>query len=194
MRIIGITGPTGAGKSTVCQGFAELGYDTVDADALYHSMLIPPSPCLDALRGEFGDNILNADGTLNRNALSALVFADKSALERLNSTVLPIVIEKMRDIIRAAEEKGAPLLIIDAPTLIESGFDEECDLVISISAPEDVRIKRIMKRDGIDKDRAEQRVRGQKTDDFYRDASDAFIYDGGDAALLFKQAKEAIGI
>ncbi len=194
MRIIGITGPTGAGKSTVSQGFAMLGYDTVDADALYHSMLIPPSPCLDALRLEFGETVINADGTLNRGALSALVFADKTALERLNSTVLPIVIDRMRDIIRDAEKKGASLLIIDAPTLIESGFDKECDFVLSISAPEDVRIERIIKRDGIDKERAIRRVRGQKSDEFYRAASDAFIYDNGDAEDLFRQAKEAIGI
>ena len=194
MRIIGITGPTGAGKSTVRQGFAALGYDTIDADELYHSMLIPPSPCLDALRFEFGDSIFTADGNLDRRELAALVFSQKDALERLNSTVLPIVISKIRDIIREAGSQGASVIIIDAPTLIESGFDKECDFVLSISAPQDVRIERIMKRDGISRENALKRVCGQKPDDFYRTASDAFIYDEGDAELLFSKARNATGI
>lgn len=194
MRIIGITGPTGAGKSTVSRGFAALGYNTIDADALYHSMLIPPSDCLDAIRREFGDGIFVPNGELDRRALAAQVFSDPDALERLNATVLPIVIERMRAVIRELDEKGCEAVIIDAPTLIESGFAEECDFVLSVSAPEDVRIERIMKRDGIDKSRARARVSGQKGDEFYRAASDAFLYDEGDAEQLLKSAREAIGI
>ena len=181
MRIIGITGPTGAGKSTVSKGFAALGYNTIDADALYHSMLIPPSECLDAIRGEFGDGIFASDGSLDRSALAALVFSSKDTLERLNATVLPIVIAKMRDIIKEAEKRGDEVMIVDAPTLI-------------VSAPQDVRIERIMKRDGIDESRARARVLGQKGDDFYRDASDAFICDASDADELFQKAREATGI
>ena len=194
MKIIGITGPTGAGKSTVSKGFAALGYNTIDADALYHSMLLPPSECLDAIRLEFGDDIFASDGSLDRSALAALVFSSKDTLERLNATVLPIVIAKMRDIIKEAEKRGDEVMIVDAPTLIESGFDKECDFVLSISAPQDVRIKRIMKRDGIDESRARARVLGQKGDDFYRDASDAFICDESDADELFQRAREATGI
>lgn len=194
MKIIGITGPTGSGKSTVRQGFAALGYDTLDADALYHSMLVPPSPCLDALRAEFGDSVFAPDGSLDRAALATLVFSDKSQLERLNATVLPIVIERVHAIIDELRDKGAPVLIIDAPTLIESGFADDCDTVLAVSAPEDVRIKRIMLRDGIDKECATRRVRGQKSDEFYRSASDAFIYDDGDAEQLFAKAREATGI
>ena len=194
MRIIGITGPTGAGKSTVAKGLAGLGYDTIDADKLYHSMLIPPSECLDAIRGEFGDKIFTPNGELDRRALAAKVFSDPEALERLNATVLPIVIERMRAVIRELDQKGCEAVIIDAPTLIESGFAKECDFVLSVSAPEDVRIERIMKRDGIDESRARARVCGQKGDDFYRAASDAFLYDEGDAEQLLKSAREAIGI
>lgn len=194
MRIIGITGPTGAGKSTVAKGLAGLGYDTIDADKLYHSMLIPPSECLDAIRGEFGDKIFTPNGELDRRALAAKVFSDTDALERLNATVLPIVIERMRAVIRELDQKGCEAVIIDAPTLIESGFAEECDFVLSVSAPENVRIERIMKRDGIDESRARARVCGQKGDDFYRAASDAFLYDEGDAEQLLKSAREAIGI
>lgn len=194
MKIIGITGPTGAGKSTVSKGFAKLGYTTIDADELYHSMLIPPSDCLDAIRREFGDAIFTPDGLLNRRALAALVFADKNTLERLNATVLPIVIDRMRKIIRELDERGEKVLIVDAPTLIESGFHKECDFVLSISAPEDVRIARIQARDGIDEQRATARVRGQKGDDFYRAASDAFIYADGNAEQLFAKALAAIGM
>ena len=181
-------------SSTVSKGFAALGYNTIDADALYHSMLLPPSECLGAIRLEFGDGIFASDGSLDRSALAALVFSSKDTLERLNATVLPIVIAKMRDIIKEAEKRGDEVMIVDAPTLIESGFDKECDFVLSISAPQDVRIERIMKRDGIDESRARARVLGQKGDDFYRDASDAFICDASDADELFQKAREATGI
>ena len=145
-------------------------------------------------RDEFGDKIFTPNGELDRRALAAQVFSDPEALERLNATVLPIVIERIRAVIRELDEKGCEAVIIDAPTLIESGFAEECDFVLSVSAPEDVRIERIMKRDGIDESRARARVCGQKGDEFYRATSDAFLYDEGDAEQLLKSAREAIGI
>lgn len=194
MRIIGITGPSGAGKSTVREGLDALGYKTLDADALYHSMLIPPSHCLDALRTEFGAGIFSPDGSLDRAALAVLAFEDESVLERLNATVLPIVLRRVRDIIAKLEASGEEVLIIDAPTLIESGFADECDTVLVVSADEDTRIERIMRRDSIDRERATKRVRGQKPEEFYSAAADAFIYDNGDRERLLRLAREALGL
>ena len=194
MHIYGITGPSGSGKSILSQYMTKNGVAHIDADRVYHELLVPPSKVLDALKSAFGDKILAADGTLDRKALSAIVFNDKEKLSLLNKTVLDFVLEEIRRMIKALEKDGFSAVAVDAPTLIESGFAEECDFVLSVSAPEDIRIERIMKRDGIDESRARARVCGQKSDDFYRAASDAFLYDEGDAEQLLKSAREAIGI
>ena len=179
MRVIGITGPSGSGKTQLTESIASLGIKTINADELYHSMLIPPSKCLDAIRSEFGDSVFKNDGSLDRNALSAIVFNDKQKLELLNKTVLCIVIEKIRDIIKSFEKHGEKAVIIDAPTLIESGFYKECDTVISVLSSESERSKRISIRDNISKEKAIERIRAQKDDSFYISNSHIVIYNNG---------------
>ena len=95
IKKIGITGPSGSGKSLLCQSLKESGIFTIDADELYHSMLIPPSRCLDAISEAFGKDVLATDGTLDRIMLSKKVFSDAGKLELLNSTVLPIVLDEI---------------------------------------------------------------------------------------------------
>lgn len=175
MRIIGVTGPSGAGKSLLCSELEKKNIPTIDADGVYHSLLIPPSPCLDAIRREFGNAVFHEDGSLDRAALGAIVFADEKMLSLLNSTVLSFVIEKIRAIISDLSNKGFFAVVVDAPTLIESGFSEECDTVISVTAPKEMRIARIIERDSIDREAAERRVNAQKSDDFYRLHSDIVI-------------------
>lgn len=194
MRIIGITGPSGSGKTVLTNRISARGHACIDADALYHSMLIPPSECLDALREKFGSSIFCEDGTLDRGALGAIVFADKEKLELLNSTVLSIVIGRVREMIRELEKDGVGEVIIDAPTLIESGFDKECDTVISVISPKDVRVCRISQRDGISTERATARVLAQKDDEFYRAASHFTLYNNGDLEVFRTHADELIEI
>ena len=180
MRVIGITGPSGSGKTLLSSRLAARGHACIDADELYHSMLIPPSACLDAIRERFGNGVFLEDGSLDRRALGSIVFGDAKKLELLNKTVLSIVIARVHEIIAELEVNGRDTVIVDAPTLIESGFAEECDTVISVIAPKDIRIERISARDGIDRKNAKARVSAQKDDGFYRSASDFVIYNSGD--------------
>ncbi len=186
MVIYGITGPSGAGKSMLCEYCAAHGIPHLDADAIYHALLIPPSEAVDALRAAFGDGILTAEGGIDRAALSAIVFHDEEKLALLNKTVLDIVLCEIRrrlDIFRA---EGVMAVAVDAPTLIESGFHRECNTVIAVLSSPDVCIARIMERDGISRERAEERVRAQKSDDFYRSAADVVLWNDGDRTALFQ--------
>lgn len=160
-RIVGITGPSGSGKSLLSREIEKLGIPTIDADAVYHDMLIPPSRCLDAIALAFGKDILSADGSLDRTVLATRVFADPEQLDLLNRTVLPIVIEEINEMISALDANGAHTVALDAPTLIESGFYKSCDMVIAVIAPISDRTERIMKRDGISLERAKARVTSQ---------------------------------
>ena len=174
MKIIGITGPTGAGKSTLSEYMRQRGIPVIDADKLYHSMLTPPSPCLDALRNAFGDRIFSGE-ELDRKKLANIVFSDENKLELLNQTVLSIVLDESRKIFTRYEAEGNEIAAIDAPTLIESGFCDECDLVVSVICDPVSRIERIILRDGITKEAAEKRVRAQKSNEFYTSRSDIVI-------------------
>jgi dephospho-CoA kinase len=127
IKKIGITGPSGSGKSLLCERLKKENIVCIDADALYHSMLIPPSRCLNAIADVFGEDIISSDGTLDRGILAAKVFSDASSLQKLNDTVLPIVISEIRNIISRLEAEGHTLVVIDAPTLIESNFHKECE-------------------------------------------------------------------
>ena len=186
MVIYGITGPSGAGKSMLCEYCAAHGIPHLDADAIYHALLVPPSEAVDALRAAFGDGILAADGGIDRAALSAIVFHDEEKLALLNKTVLDIVLREIRRRLALLRAEGTRAVAVDAPTLIESGFDRECDRVIAVLSSPEVRIARIMERDGLSRERAEERVMAQKSDDFYRSAADTVLYNDGDPAVLFQ--------
>ena len=179
MRIVGITGPSGSGKTDLTEYFAQRGIPTIDADELYHSMLVPPSACLDEIANVFGNSVINNNGTLNRSMLSSIVFNNPEKLQLLNNTVLKLVIQKTRQLISEYEEKGHRIIIIDAPTLIESGFNKECDVVISVISNKSFRVKRIAQRDGISESKALERVNAQKDDIFYESHSNHVIRNDG---------------
>ena len=192
MKIIGITGPTGAGKSILRDWFEMNNIPCIDADDVYHKMLIPPSECLDALRQEFGDGIFAPDGTLDRAKLGAIVFSSPEKLELLNRTVLDKVLCRIRSLISEHKKNGYDSVAVDAPTLIESGFNTECSIVISILAPKEVRKQRIMERDSLSLDKAELRVNAQKDDEFYRDHSDVVIVNDKGRDHLEKEISSAL--
>lgn len=179
MRIIGITGPSGAGKTRLTEYLSALGLPIINADGVYHSMLKPPSACLDAIREHFGGGVFTPEGALDRTALAHAVFGDAEKLNTLNRAVLGIVLAEIRRKISALEESGERTVIVDAPTLIESGFNAECETVISVLCPAERRIRRIALRDGITPEAAAERVRAQKDDAFYTAHSDRVIFNGG---------------
>ena len=185
MTVLGITGPSGAGKSLCSDYLKTIGIPVIDADEVYHGLLLPPSPCLDALRDAFGNKIFFGDGTLNRPALSEIVFHDQEKLALLNRTVLGFVLEEIRRLLREFETEGKPVVAVDAPTLIESGFHKECTLVISVLSSPETRLSRIMTRDHLTREAAEARIHAQREDDFYRRHSHAVLLNEDDPQQFF---------
>ena len=191
MRLIGITGPTGAGKSRFSDLMREKGIPVIDADKVYHSLLVPPSECLDALRRAFGDGIFNGE-ELDRRALSEIVFHNEEKLALLNSTVLGIVLDRCRGMLAEYEREGHAIAAVDAPTLIESGFYLECDRVISVLSSPEIRVERIMMRDGLTREAAQTRVQGQKKDSFYTEHSHTVLINDSDEKEFVDKCEELI--
>lgn len=183
MKILGLTGQSGAGKGAVAALLEEHGIPAVDTDAVYHELLIPPSPCLDELRTEFTDAILNPDGTLDRPALSALVFAPtdegKTRLHRLNEITHRYVIEKTFSMLEEYEKRGYRAAIIDAPLLIEAGLHRRCDHVIAVLSDREIRLARLLERDHLSIEQISARLDAQRDASFYIEHADSLIYNNG---------------
>ena len=186
MLTIGLTGPSGAGKGTVASLFAAHGVPSIDTDKVYHDLLIPPSACLDELSARFGTGILTPDGMLNRGALAAIVFAEGHGtdLADLNTITHLHILAKTREMLAAYAAQGVPAVLVDAPQLFESGFDAECGFILSVLAPYEVRLARIMARDGLDEARAKARLAASHEDGFFTERSDAVIFNDGDIPAL----------
>lgn len=184
MLVIGLTGPTGSGKGTVAQLFADFGLSVIDADEVYHNLLLPPSPCLDELTERFGTDVLHPDGTLNRRALGAIVFSDAQALADLNHITHRFVMERIRLELDRLRALNTPATVIDAPQLFEAGADRDCNVIVSVLADTALRMERIMRRDGIDSEAAKRRIEAQKSDAFFRSHSDYIIENNENLNLL----------
>ena len=191
MLKIGLTGPSGSGKGSIAAMFAPFGILSIDTDKVYHDLLIPPSRCLDELVARFGADILTPDGYLNRSALSAIVFAKghEQDLLDLNQITHKYVLDVARGICTEFEKQGCPAVLIDAPLLFESGFDAECDTTLAILADPDIRLCRIMARDGLTLSQAKARLAAQKTDDFYTSRASHVLYNNDVLDALTLQIK-----
>lgn len=170
MKIIGITGPTGAGKTTALNALRTLGAEVVDADAVYHRLLTGSGELKEILVGAFGEDILDEVGKIDRRRLSSAVYPHR--LEELDALTHPIIVAEIRRLTREAEAQGRPAVAIDAIALVESGLARGCDVVVAVLAPLELRLRRIMARDGIDEDYARRRALAQKGEDFFRSHSD----------------------
>jgi len=180
MKIVGVTGPSGSGKSELCKLFENKSIPYINTDNIYHQLLIPPSDCLDELVLAFGDDILHEDKTLNRKKLAVIVFTNKDSLAKLNKITHKHIIKKTKEILKAYEANGKRIVVVDAPLLFESGFDSECDITISVLADKNIRKSRIIARDNLSEAEAEKRINAQYTDDFYKGKSNYTIYNNGD--------------
>ena len=182
MKVIGLCGGSGSGKGTVAEIFSVFGIPSVDTDRVYHELTSKKSECLDALVLEFGDGIICEEGSLDRKKLADLVFGDGQAAikrQRLNGITHKFVLDRTREMLSEFESLGAKAALVDAPLLFESGFDRECDVIIAVVADMDVRIERIMARDGISKNSATLRVKTQLPDDYLKSRADYVINNSG---------------
>ena len=187
MKVIGITGPTGAGKTTALNALRDLGAEVIDADAVYHELLRESGELKAAMVTAFGPGILDGEGQVDRRALAGAVYPDR--LDELNGITHPFVVAEIDRRIAAARRSGKPAAAIDAIALMESGLGEGCDVVVSVLAPLDVRIGRIMVRDGIDEGYARRRALAQKGEDFFRSHSDYVLENSGDPADFEARAR-----
>ena len=192
MLMIGLTGPSGAGKSTVSEIFASYGIPVMNADQIYHRLLIPPSQCLSELADRFGRQILTPEGTLNRGALASIVFEDPAELEALNSIAHRHVLKEVARLIRQYRENGATAAVFDAPQLFESGADRQCNVIVSVLAPQEIRLHRILLRDNITPEAAKMRLAAQKPDSFFRAHSDYVIENDSNPDNLIPRVREIL--
>ena len=180
MKIIGITGPTGAGKTTALRALADLGACVIDADAVYHQLLEESAPLREALTARFGASILDDGGKIDRKRLGNLVFGDPAALADLNAITHRFVEEEIARLEAQAAKEGRPAVAIDAIALIESGVADRCDAVVGVLAPRELRVRRIMAREGIPEDYARRRVEAQREDEFYRTSCGYLLENNGE--------------
>ena len=190
MIVIGITGPTGAGKTTALNQLEALGGCVLDADAVYHQLLEEDGGLRHALESRFGP-LTGADGRFDRKKLGGVVFHDQAAMADLNAIAAPYIDRALKTRLAAAEQEGRPAAAIDAIRLIENGLADLCDATLAVTAPAEVRVGRIMAREGISEDYAWARVRAQRPDQFFAEGCAHILYnDCGTAEEFSRKAEE----
>ncbi len=194
MVVIGLTGGSGCGKGYICRIFSDFGIKSADADKIYHGIVsTPDSPCLAELSEYFGNEILKPDGSLNRVRLSQIVFARgaEKDLKYLNKTTHKYVLSECRKWLSEREADGDEAALVDAPMLFESGFDKECDFVVSVIADYAQRVKRLKERDGITETQIKARISVQHTDSFFKENSD-YVIINNDGLDIRRQIAEIL--
>lgn len=169
---VGLTGPTGAGKSYVCEIFRQKGFKIIDCDKIAHELTAKNAPILAELADEFGEDVVK-NGELDRKLLASRAFDKKEHTKKLNSILHPAIAEKCK-------EEAQGLTVLDASQLFEANMQNDCYKVIGVLADEDVRIKRIIARDNITEQQAKLRMSAQFDNDYFIDNCDYIIYNNGE--------------
>jgi len=165
MKVIGITGGIGSGKSTVSAFLRANGHKIIDADAISRDMTAPGGSALPEIRKNFGDEYFRADGSLNREKLAGLVFTSASDKKKLEDIVTRKVIQEIKQEINDLRDKGSyAIIFVDAPLLYETGADCVTDLVWLVTADLKIRISRVMSRDGVTEEEVLKRMKNQMSD------------------------------
>ena len=173
MFIIGITGGTGAGKTSASRALKSLGAFVMDCDEIYHELLADNTMLRTELDARYGGVL--AGGMIDRKRLGEIVWGDPSALLDLNTITHRYVNEEIEQRLAIWDAQGGTVAAIDAIALLESAIREKCDIVVGVTAPADIRLSRIMKRDGLSLEQAEMRMSAQKSAEFYKENCDYLL-------------------
>jgi len=195
MLKVGLTGSIAVGKSFVLSVLAELGGHVIDADEVAREVVQPGTKGLKTVCDAFGKGVLNADGTLNRKQLGSIVFADEAKRMQLNNLLHPLIIAAQDDRIRELQQQDpGGIVIIDAALMIESGGFRRLDKLIVVHCGPEIQLQRLMSRDGLSPEAAEQRINSQmsqeekkKYADFLIDTSDGFDSTRAQIKALYEQ-------
>lgn len=185
--IIGLTGMSGAGKSTMSMLFGMNGFQIINCDRIAY--LTSKNPVfLAELQSRFPERLLNDDGTLDRAKTAELIFSDKSKLELYDRVIFPYITYEVMRQIREAESN----IVLDAPTLFESNLDMLCTEIVGVIADKEVCVERITERDGISPESAKARLASQRDGEFFKKRCGIFIENNGDYPDFFDNAERLI--
>lgn len=185
IKIIGLTGQSGAGKSTMCGVFAEKGFDIVNCDDIARKTA-DNRRFLNEISQRFSEKLLDPDGTLNRAATARLIFTDGEKRGLYQRIIFPYIVNSVINAVKASDRN----VLLDAPTLFESGLDMICDKIVSVTADLELCAKRITLRDGITPERARERLASQHSAEYFRERSDLTIENNGTPEEFRKRAAE----
>lgn len=186
--VLGLTGFSGTGKSTVAAYLAEKGFYHIDCDRLVHQEVYRDQAVLSSIAAAFGEKMVE-NGQLNRAALRQITFGDPAATARLNQVVMPHILAAIEGALEA--HKGEPV-VLDAPLLFEYGLEKKCDRTISVIAAEETAVHRIMARDHLSEADARKRLSSQHPAAYYAAKSDFLIENDQDAEQLKKRIREVL--
>ena len=192
MEVIGLTGGTGSGKTTILHALEDSGALGLDCDNIYHRLLAECGPMINELRSRFPGAF--PDGMFDRKALGRIVFSDADALRDLNAITHRYVFEEVLRLLRGHARNGGTRAAIDAVELIKSGLEGLCTFTVGVVADPEKRAERIMEREGIDRAYALSRIAAQKGDDYYEENCTYVIRNNGTEAELLSRCRELFGI
>ena len=191
-RVIGLTGRSGAGKSTAGDCARDMGIPVVDCDKLYRQMTSAPTDCLRAIGETFGEEAVRG-GTLNRPFLRERVFSDREEMEKLNRITAQYMEKELFRLLWEGDAfREATMVLLDAPTLFESGLNVLCDRILCVTAPEEVSVERICRRDGIDETAARARLAQQYDDAFFTSHCDVVLHNDKTPMAFREDVLEAL--
>ena len=192
MKLIGLTGGIGSGKSTVAKICRERGWRVVDADGIARDVVKPGKPALSELAAAFGEDIILADGSLNRKELAKRAFADKEHTELLNSITHPRIQAETQCQFAGAREEGYDFAVYDMPLLVDNGLDKDMDFVIVVDVAVEERVRRLVALRGLEEDDARRRIAAQVTDEVRLAAATHVIDNNGTLEQLRARATEVM--
>lgn len=189
--IVGLTGQSGAGKTLVSEIFEEHGFGVINCDQVARDVTQPMNECVFEIHDEFPECVDEETFTLNRRALADIVFSDREKLDMLNRIIFRYIRREINGMI-AALKVNHEFVLLDAPTLFEAGMDKRCDYIVSVTAEEELRLKRVMERDGLDEESAGKRFASQLTAEFFETHSSYVIRNNGSMENVRSQTLDVI--